>query len=53
MAINPKKIKEYKILIYEGEEDIIAKIDKFGKLFSQKADNKTIKKMIVEFEITK
>jgi len=46
-----KIIKEIMIRIYEGEEELIKKIDRFTKLFNEKTENKTIKKIIKEFEL--
>lgn len=51
MTKNNYIIKEYKIYIHEDEEKVISKINKLKKLFGEKTDNKTIKKIIKEFEI--
>lgn len=46
-----KPIKEIMLRFYPGEENILAKITRISKLFNEKAENKTIKKMIKEFGI--
>jgi hypothetical protein len=45
------KIKEIIIRFYEGDEKIIKKIERLQKLFNENTENKTIKKIIKEFEI--
>ena len=45
------KIKEIIIRFYEGDEKIIKKIERLQNLFNENTENKTIKKIIKEFEI--
>lgn len=46
-----KKIKEIPLRFYEQDNEIIEKLKKLKKVFNEKTDNKTIKKIIKEFEI--
>lgn len=51
MNKKPKPVKIYNVRIYDDDQDIIEKIEKFKKLFGELTESKTIKKMIRELEI--
>lgn len=46
-----KKIKEIIIRFYEKDKDLVEKIKNMKRIFNEKTENKTILKIIREFQI--